>query len=359
MKHICFFICRISDTGGTERVTSVIANELVKRGFKVSILNKFKPKQLFYELNPTITLAHIYATEKNNRTTIGIIPKVRKYLMKNKVDLIIDVDVTLTTITFLAKLFLSIKHIAWEHFNYLIDNSGWKRKLSRKIAALFADKIIVLTQADLQNYLTYLHAKNMIVIENPVSFTVAQPAKLSAKRVIAVGRLAQQKGFDLLISAFSKVIKIFQDWQLVIFGDGELREELQKQIDDLNLGAHITLGGNVIDVKSEMLKSSLFVLSSRYEGFAIVLIEALSCGLPIISFDCPYGPAEIIKNNVSGYLVENGNISVLAEKIIKIIQDPLLREMLGRNAHLLSHKYRPEHIMEKWETLLTELGITI
>ncbi|WP_160068656.1 glycosyltransferase family 4 protein [Sphingobacterium bovisgrunnientis] len=195
---------------------------------------------------------------------------------------------------------------------------------------------------------------NLHVIPNPSVINPTQQADCQAKRVIAVGRFAPQKGFDLLIAAWSFVVKKHPDWELKIYGEG-MRENLQKQIDRLAIGENCKLEDTTVDIEEKYCESSIFVLSSRYEGFGMVLVEAMSCGVPAVAFDCPCGPSEIIRHGEDGLLVENGNIRELAENICVLIEDDGLRKRMGAKARLNSERYQMEHIAPQWRSLFESL----
>ena len=179
----------------------------------------------------------------------------------------------------------------------------------------------------------------------------------SAKRVIAVGRLDYQKGFDRLIQAWEIAQKneSFKDWTLDIFGQGEWQDMLQQMIDKagLNHNTHINKPTNAIG--KEYANSSLIVMTSNYEGFGMVLVEAMACGVPAIAFDCKCGPSDIIDNGKNGLLVKEGDIAGLAEAMMKLMGDEQLRKRMSVNARSVVETYSEETVMNKWISLFTSL----
>lgn len=341
MKNICFFIDNIGQMGGTERVCLLIANELVKHGYKIFIINKSMPNKIFYEISNKISISCI------GKNYFAQILKLHSFLKRNAIDTIIDVDTSFAPITTLACFMIKVKHISWEHFNAKLGKCSLRQKIGRKFALYFADKLVLLTQSDRENYSQ--RRKNICVINNPLSFFPDKKANLENKQIISIGRLTKQKGFDYLIEAFSIFSKKNPDWTLKIVGDGELRDELNILISRNNLINKVELVGSVKgkDIMPLLFESSMFVMSSRYEGLPMVLLEAMICGVPPISFDCPYGPKDIIKKDC-GILVENGNISALADCITELAVNKGKRILYGKNARKEAARYDIKNIIGQW-----------
>ena len=194
---------------------------------------------------------------------------------------------------------------------------------------------------------------NVKVIHNPLPFLPDQQSDGTQKQVIAVGRYMPQKGFDRLVSAWRIVSRKHPDWTLSIYGDG-MREQLQRQVDEEGVASSCLLKHTVQNIVDKYCESSVFVLSSRYEGFGMVIIEAMACGVPPVSFTCPCGPRDIIADGRDGLLVENGDIEGLAEKICYLIEHEDLRRKMGRQARVDVERFRIEHIAEQWKELFEE-----
>jgi glycosyltransferase involved in cell wall biosynthesis len=172
---------------------------------------------------------------------------------------------------------------------------------------------------------------------------------------VAAGRLFWQKGFDLLIPAFKQIVADHPDWQLRIFGSGERRDELRALIEEHHLYNHVLLMGHTTKLDEELAKASFYVLSSRFEGLPMVMIEAMTHGLPVVSFDCPTGPAEVITHGKEGLLVPPEDVDALAEAMREIMAGEGLRADMGAAALLTSHSYAPERVHPQWERLFEEL----
>jgi len=198
------------------------------------------------------------------------------------------------------------------------------------------------------------HAKRIEVIPNMITVAPQNVIDYRTKRVIAAGRYVSQKGYDLLIKAWHQINDKQKDWHLYIFGDGD-RVVYKELVDQYDLNDNIHLLPATQQIVDEFAKSSIYVLSSRFEGFALVLLEAMSCGLPCISFDCPYGPRDIITNGEDGILVENGNIELLAKALTELMSDDSRREEMGRKAAKNISRYNPPFIMHQWINLFNSL----
>lgn len=215
-----------------------------------------------------------------------------------------------------------------------------------------SDALIVLTRSDASEW---NKQKNVFIIPNTINCIPQETSSYKKKRVISVGRLVYQKGFDRLISAWKTVHNRHPDWQLDIFGEGAHKEILLKQIKNEKLESTIRINPYAKQIFQEYINSSIFVLPSRYEGFGLVLIEAMACGLPCVSFDCPYGPSDIIKEQEDGILVPNDDINKLGDKICYLIENEQTMTKFGNNARENSKRFLPEHIMLLWDQLLKRI----
>lgn len=225
----------------------------------------------------------------------------------------------------------------------------WTSKLVRNLRRL--DKFVVLTHED---YDHWPELNNKVVIPNSLSFFPEQSASLISKTVIAVGRYSWQKGFDMLIDAWQRVAVVHPDWTLNIYGAGD-NAMYQKMAEDKGVGQYICCHPSAGNIYEKYQESSIFVLSSRYEGFGLVIAEAMSAGLPPVSFACPSGPSDIITDGVDGLLVECGNVKSLAKAINYLIENPEIRMEYGSRAKSSSQRYKIDNIMQKWISLFGDL----
>lgn len=355
MQKVCFFIGNISAVGGTERVTSVIANELQARGYQIHILSLQCGDNSFFELDKSIHVSRLFKSSGSGTMRLpGVIFKLRRYLKKHEIDILVDVDSILTIYAIPAVVGLDIRHVCWEHFNYKVDFGKWHRRLARELAARFVDDVITLTERDRSLWLSNTTCRARVkAIPNPVTINISAFSDFKKEKVfLAVGRLTYQKGFDLLLNAWVKVSSAHPDWQLIIVGDGEDRDSLEEKRHDLNIEKSSEILPKTNEIAKYYNQAAFFVMSSRFEGLPLVLIEAQAHGLPIVSFDCDTGPAEIIKNNETGWLCEPMNIDSLSDGMIVAInqfehshQEYL--KQVGRAADN-SKRFRLNEISDLW-----------
>lgn len=244
--------------------------------------------------------------------------------------------------------------VAFEKYNRFRSFKFYDKWLHRQHLKAIKryDRFVVLTQEDAKNWREFNH---VIVIPNAKSFECQHPASLDNQVVLAVGRLTEQKGFDKLIQAWKIVSKEVKGWTLHIKGEGGLRDTLQKQIDDARLNESIFLDGISFSMKEQYRNASIFVMTSLYEGFGMALLEALTCGLPCIAFDCPCGPRDMISNDKNGFLVAESNIEEFADKLIYLMSHPEERKKMGKQAYLSSENFSTEKVMKQWRSLFDEV----
>ena len=226
----------------------------------------------------------------------------------------------------------------------------WMKNLVGHLRDL--DRMVVLTESA---KLDWPELSNIKLIPDPLPFNVESVSTLTSKRIISIGRYAYEKGNDLLLKAWARVEKAYGEWCLDIYGMGE-QQSYSDLVDELGLDrSRCHLNGSLEDVKDAYLNSSIFLLPSRFEGFGLVIVEAMSCGLPVVSFDCENGPRNIINNGVNGFLVPSFDVDEYADKIMRLIQDDKLRQKMGSAARLTSLHYDIHKIASQWQQLFEEL----
>ncbi len=224
------------------------------------------------------------------------------------------------------------------------------------------DALLALTEADHERWRDYLaeggaqDAVRTGVIPNPTPFEVGEPAPLTTKVVIAAGRLTAQKGFERLIDAYVPLTRSHPDWQLKIYGDGQRWDDLNAQVTAADVGDRILMGGVTDELEAELADSAIYAMSSRYEGLPMVLLEALSKGVPPVSFDCPEGPRQLIDDGVNGLLVPEGDVPALTVALQRLMDDEDLRRRLGAQALETARDYEAGAVADRWIALAEEIA---
>ena len=343
MPKILFFIRFLTNSAGIERISTTLANALSDRGYHVDFVVHYSYTRCFFELSPNINVFSLGLDKNMGAHKIKAALRLHRLIKKNRYDIILNVGVSCAYVTLLACPWLyGCKTFSWEHFS--INTLGLAGRVMRYLSACFSYRTIVLTHTDKNFYPAFLH-KKMTVIPNFTCINTDElTSKLENKTVLAAGRIEGKiKGFDLLVKAWQEVVKHYPDWILKIAGGGNPCE-LSNNIHDLYLEQSVKLTGAVGNMADEYLDSSLFVLTSRTESFGLVIIEAMSFGLPVVSFDCPNGPREIIEDGINGRLVENGNVKELSKAMMEMISDKEKRAKFGKSAQ---SKYKAQYTLDK------------
>ena len=338
---IVYVIEKMSGIGGMERIITDKMNYLVRHTNHevVMLLLWHDELPVAYPLDERVKIV---------RMDVPYLHKIKALFSFRKTIRKINPDITIYT---------------WVMGAFLAAFSGWKGKciyeahrarptmkhqwimslMERKV-----DAVVTLTQQDAKEY---PHAKFVTLIPNFTSLHVEKPSDCSSKHCVSIGRLIEVKDFSRLLDIWKSVVEKHIDWHLDIVGEGPEREALQQKIERLGLSSNVTLHKATSDVLPFYLNSSIYLMTSRFEGLGIVLIEALTCGLPIVSFDCDYGPRHIIENDVTGKLIHYNDDEAMVNAICELIENQEKRQEMGRAALKASQKYQPENIMRKWEEL--------
>lgn len=371
---IAYCIAGTRHSGGMERVLANKTNYLVKQGYEVVIITTDqRDAPSFFPLDKKIKCydLDINYEENNGRSFFNKLihyPGKQRKHKKRLIDLLkkekpdITISMFCNDISFMPHIKDGSKKILEIHFSkYKRIQYGrkglWKladRWLSRqdeKWVRRF-DKFVVLTEED-RRYWGNLH--NITVIPNARTFTPSQTADMKNKKVIAVGRYTYQKGFERLIEAWHLIIPDFPDWRLEIVGDGEQQAMLKEMTARYGIENSVVLVPANNEIEKHYLSSSVYAMTSRYEGLPMVLLEAQAFGLPIISFNCKCGPSDIVDNGKNGFLVEESDIPAFASQLRKVMADIELRKKMSRNALETSKKFSVEPVMSRWMQLFKSL----
>lgn len=377
---ILYVINKMTNLAGIERILTCKMNYLSEESeYAVYLLTYEQPNQaLSFQINERITYCPINAPIPQ-REGLSLWGWMKAYFSARKVfkleftHLLKDIRPDIVICTGYAYPVLDIIIDASRQCNAKIimeshvkgDTVSMKKYIFNHVLASFfsfwdtyilkevkkADCIVTLTQEDKEFWSSY--AKRIEVIPNILTITPQKVRDYRTKRVIAAGRYVHQKGFDMLLEAWHLLDKNLSDWHLYIFGN-ENRKPYQHIVDKYEMN-NVHLMPATPEIVEEFSKSSIFVLSSRFEGFGLVLAEAMSCGLPCISFDCPYGPRDIITDKEDGILVEIGNIEALAKAIERLMTDESLRRSMGEKAIINVARFDRKTIMNQWEQLFHNL----
>ncbi|HDL6963047.1 TPA: glycosyltransferase family 4 protein [Yersinia enterocolitica] len=358
MKKIAFFGGDISHTGGTERVSLALANYLVKYGYQVIIISLSGNAPPKFHVDESIKIVSLFNEKRHfSLAYVAVVSRLRRILLDESIDVLIDVDTMLALFSTTALLGTKIKHISWEHFNYKSNLNIKSRKLARKIAAKYSDAVVTLTEKDRDYWLEKnRYPEKIISIPNPLPFESKNKlTKKHSKKVLALGRLTYQKGFDLLLDIWAKVEKTNNSWELIIAGDGEDKKLLLDKIKKLNL-KNIKLLPSTRHVSDLYDQSGIYVMTSRFEGFPMVLLEAKASGLPIVAYDCDTGPSELITNNEDGFLIPFADSDAFTRQLILLMNDDDLRESMSLWSLKNAEKYKIDAaIGDKWKCLIENI----
>lgn len=356
-KKICFFSGDITRSGGTERVAVQLANALLEDGtYDICFVSLTEQQEKpFYPLKSEIKRYRL--GEKWINPGPGYLPvigKLRRFLKDRQIDIIVDIDIVLDVLSIPATKRLKTKVVSWEHFTADFELSVLYRKMILKYSVKRSDYVVVLTDGDLEEYRNRLGRKNAIRrIYNPVAYQWKKETELEQKKIIlTAGRLVPEKGIEYLKKVSVKILERYPEWQWVVLGEGVERENLEQFIIENNLQNRFVLKGNVENVDEYLQQASIFVITSKYEGLGLSMLEARAMKVPCVSFDVEMGPRELIHNGIDGYLVTPFDCEDMIKKIETLINDTKLRKQFAEKAFLHMNEFRVQKIKEQWKEIL-------
>lgn len=347
--------------GGAERVTCNLANYLSDHGHEVEILTMAETEQTYF-LNSNVTTKTLLSLNERKNKLFNVLIrfiKLREYLIKNKEKQAFIVMLPKTIIFLMAfKWMIKSKIIVSERGNPKAYSKTMQAAM--KLCAKKADGYVFQTDECQKWYSKYTHSINTIVIPNAINpeFIRARYVGKRENKIVSVGRLSEQKNFELLITAFAKILNSFPDYRLVIYGEGQERNKLESLICSLKLQGKVFLPGNITNIAEQIEKASLFVLSSNFEGMPNSLMEAMSLGLPCISTDCPAGGSRfLVRNGENGLLVPVKDAVRLAEAMSFLLADSARAKEFGKRASGIKLELSPKKIYSRWEEYINMVVI--
>ena len=387
MKKICFFSNSMFKIGGEQRITSIIANELVKNNYDVTIIIKCneqidyslydlskKIRLIFLNMNYDFRLNNIklfeylriinreYGILKYNKFIIRhffcsnkILRKLKEIFMNNKFDVVIGVAGDRSFILSYLKKYIKGKLIFWNHMNF---DAHFKNKKSRYyneesfIKPLFKnfDSIINLNKDDVIKFKKYYNI-NSIVINNCKSFISNEKSSLNNNKFISCGRRVEQKGFEYLIEIMKLFVMNNKEYILDIYGDGPLRDKLINKIKEYDLSNYVNIYSTNKNIEKLYLNYDLYLNTSIYEGFGLVTLEALECGLPVIGFDIPANRT-IIENNKTGKLIKHYDIKEYARILLNLVKEKNILMQYQNNIESSIKKFNKETVIKEWINII-------
>lgn len=366
---ILFLIHSLS-LGGAERVTANLANYWAEKGWQVAVATLTGAESDFYVLDPRVKRIPLNVAARSPNVVAAVsnnlrsLRRVRRLLKEWQPEVAIGMMTTSSVYLALAARGLLVPCIGSERVHPPMMPLGKTWEKVRSISYGWLAAVVALTERSAEWIRAHTRAERVIVIANPIPWPLSSqkpirdPAEVmrEGRRIcLAVGRLTRQKGFDLLISAFSEIAPKFPEWDLVIAGEGELRPVLERQVQELRLQGRVHLAGRVGNMGDWYEAADLYVMSSRFEGFPNTLLEAMAYGLPVISFDCETGPSDIIRHGVDGLLVPDGDVTSLRSGLERLMADEDLRRQLSIRAIEARQRFSLERVAQMWENMIEEI----
>lgn len=344
----------MSRKGGTERMTALLANALCSDHTVWVVSLRLDGETVFFPLEPNVR----HMTLNPAAGKLGMLSQISElhhFIRRNHINCIVNVDVGMGFYGVLAAWGTGAKVITWEHGNYFNNWGSRAFPYLRRFAARHSDAMVVLTQQDWKNYESHIsRCAPVYVIPNPASphsFTY----RTDSRTILSAGLLLPIKGYDRVVELAKRLLPSRPGWRWVICGEGPERENLERAIEAAGLTGRVLLPGTVRDMDRQYQDAALFVMTSHMEGLPMVLLEAKSWGLPLVSFDIETGPRDIISDGVNGCLVRPDDLDEMTEKLAALMDSETLRRQYSAQSHVGMEAFAWEQILEAWQALLERI----
>lgn len=366
MKRILFLVSSM-EGGGAERVAALLCNHWVMKGHSVTLMPTFSGRgECIYPLDDRVVLDfladRVGSRKRSSLNKIRRMVTLRQTIQELSPDVVVSFLPPVNVAALLAVIGLRTRVIVSERIYPPLMSSGWLLSFLRRVTYPSADVVVMQTRRGISWLNKMIPTAAGAVIPNPAVYPLSsgkpeiEPnSVLPSSRLVllAVGRLDMQKGFDILLSAFSKLTHQFPEWDLVILGEGSQREQLERQVHKLGLDAQVHLPGRVGNLADWYQRADLYVMSSRFEGFPNTLIEAMAYGLPAVSFGCKTGPEDIIRDGIDGVLVfPEANPDSLSRALAEVMKDPGRLERMGWKSVEVRERFSMPRISALWDEVL-------
>ncbi|HET1085604.1 TPA: glycosyltransferase family 4 protein [Streptococcus pneumoniae] len=358
MKKIALVKWILDDSGGGERVAVSLANELTKK-YEVHLIGiTTKQSDLFFGINSQVKYSNFFDHRvRLSKNILKISKMLKKYFLDNEIEVAFGIGIFSNIFLSLSGIGISTKVVLCDHTNSITANRELSKKVQRYVGTKLADKIITLTQEDRKNYIRkYGISENRIAYiynwkENRLSNI---PYNDESTKIVTVGRFDYQKGYDYLIQVAKKVLAKMPDWTWEIYGSGKQDEvdKIRDLITENDLQDKLVIKG--LEKNQDLIygDKGIYVMTSRYEGLPLVLLEAQQYNLPIVGFRCPTGPSEIVEDGVNGYLIDCYDTDKMSEKLLELMKNDDLRQSFSDHAKDTMDKFDKNKILNQWIELI-------
>lgn len=358
MKKIALVKWILDESGGGERVAVSLANELTKN-YEVHLIGiTTKQSDLFFKINSQVKYSNFFDHRvRLSKNILKISKMLKKYFIDNEIAVAFGIGITANVFLSLAGKGISTKVVLCDHTNSITDNREFSQKVQRYVGTKLADKIVTLTIEDRRNYI-----KQYGISEDKITFIYNWKEDLlsnvtynnDSTKLVTVGRFDSQKGYDYLVQVAKKVLSEKSDWTWEIYGSGNQDEvdKIKELIKENNLQDKLLIKG--LEKNQDLIygDKGIYVMTSRYEGLPLVLLEAQQYSLPIVSFRCPTGPSEIVENGINGYLIDCYDVDEMSNRLLELMNDKEIRNHFSSHAKDNMEKFDKNRILNQWIELI-------